>query len=369
MSVCTFDIVIPTVRLNSEHLTQLLNIDAPVGVALRYIVVVDRPGAERESWVESLFRREDIVVLVNEQNLGAASSRNRGIDAATGDFILFLDDDVIPRPGLIAAYWDAIKADPTGSPGYVGVTRFPAPGSRFARGVLASDILTFFDIAHHRSQVAWGVTANLCLRRSAVGDIRFRALFPKLGGGEDIDFCLLVSQAAGGSRFRCVPGAVVVHPWWDGERRSYQRFFRWAYGDSRLPSLHPHLRYRNAPSLPEVALLAAIVFPVLAGPSAVFGVVGFLIGAALVEFTVDYLKLRLRGLRVEILTSAEATLVRLANDLGRISAHLRAFRPAGMLERFDYFVTGESIQEERLVAGTKLAGWLILGGALLLMLV
>jgi len=46
----------------------------------------------------------NIWVRCNEQNLGASASRNRGIEESTGDYILFLDDDVIPSKDLLHSY-------------------------------------------------------------------------------------------------------------------------------------------------------------------------------------------------------------------------------------------------------------------------
>lgn len=44
---------------------------------------------------------------------------------------------------------------------------------------------------------------------------RFRANFPKTGGGEDIDFCLQIGKPPA---LVAVPDAAVHHPLWSGGR-------------------------------------------------------------------------------------------------------------------------------------------------------
>lgn len=358
-SAVSFDVVIPTVRLDPSYLCTLLNLPHPHNVTVRYYVVVDQPDSRIPDTLRDLFDRPGVTLLLNEHNCGAAESRNRGFLAGEGQFVLFLDDDVIPEPALLGEYHAAISCDARESPGYVGVTRFPPPVNRFTGGVCASDMLTFFDLAAHRPILEWGVTANLCVRRSCVVGVPFRPGFPRRGGGEDIDFCLRLRDAAG-LPFRAVPTAVAHHPWWNDGARSYDRFYRWAYGDSRLPALHLCHRYLNFPTIPELCLVLLLLMPVFVMRGMVPAAGLFLVGAAVIEFLVDYLKLCLRRPGTNLLISVEATVIRLSNDLGRLASHVEQLRMRGVLERFDYFGTGESITYERIVSGTKFLAWLIL---------
>lgn len=155
-SVVAVDVVIPTVRLDSLFLCRLLDLPRPGGLCLHYYVVVDQPGAGVPRALKEFFARDNVTLLVNDRNCGAAESRNRGFAAGQSPFVVFLDDDVVPEPALLDEYATAIASDAFESPGYVGVTHFPLPVNSFTRGVRASDVLTFFDLAANRPVLEWG---------------------------------------------------------------------------------------------------------------------------------------------------------------------------------------------------------------------
>ncbi len=121
--------------------------------------------------------------------------------------------------------------------------------------------------------VAWGVTANLLIRRTPV---RFQLCFPKTGGGEDIAFCLDTvawlqqhraardsdSRAAVAcpprpSALLAAPRLTATHPWWDGGAFTSVRFWRWACGDGVLAVMFPQHSYVTWPNAVEVAVVAA----------------------------------------------------------------------------------------------------------------
>ncbi len=342
------DIVIPSIRLDVERLLSMLCVNIPRYVKVHYYIISDNPSISSTSMAHE---GHPVDFIVNPENLGASRSRNVGIDVGSGDYILFIDDDVIPSPDILFSYVHSIKDEPD-APGYVGPTKFPAPINAFTRGIRTSDIMTFFDISQTRSWVAWGTTSNLMISRKKLGGIRFSPLFPKHGGGEDIDFCIRIIKK-NGKWLRSVPDAAVCHNWWANGARSYTRFFRWALGDSRLPNMYTKNRYYNFPNMFEtlftgIPIIAALSFLGLFPSYHVPVWIGLVV---LSEFSIERIRTRIRHPNSSMRDSLEATVIRLSNDLGRIAGCLR--RKESGFTRFDYFMTGESIPFERKIAAAK----------------
>ncbi len=65
---------------------------------LRIIASIDGPDAPAD--LEAMERDGSVVVITGEP-VGPAGARNRAIEHADGELVLFLNDDVVPSPGLI----------------------------------------------------------------------------------------------------------------------------------------------------------------------------------------------------------------------------------------------------------------------------
>ena len=347
----TIDIVVPSFRPTGALIQSLRSIRRPPGVQLSITVVVDCPGADISQLHRAAKAMEGILVLVNESNVGASESRNRGMGVGRGSHVLFLDDDVEPRENLVVEYAAAIQSDKERHAGFVGVVNFPPPHNGFTRGLVQSGVLTFFGLATRRTNMPWGVTANLCIRRDLLATNRFSNLFPFGGGGEDIDLCLRVRESDGGRAFLAVPNAVADHPWWGSGSRCYGRFVRWAYGDSRLAARHPQYRFVNWPTMWETWLALWLLWSVVPTRVVCAGVIASLVS----EFIVELVRARRQRPRVAFADSAESVVVRLCIDLGRVLSSVSRLRPLGFLEHFDFFCTGEHVRSERRVAGVKTA--------------
>ena len=340
------DVVIPSYNFNKELIDRIKPIRIPEDVIVKYFIVIDNPILKLPE-----HEIEGITLIKNDENKGAHISRNVGIEAGKGEWILFLDDDIEPESDLIIKYSDRIEGD---APGYIGKTSFPESCNRFTQAVVDSDILTFFPLAETRPSMWWGVTANMMINRKAMGNIRFDERFPKAGGGEDIDLCLRICKRTD-KEFLTVPEAVVSHEWWNQGKFSLKRFGRWAYGDSRLTVLHPELRYYNFPNVAEGVLLGFLgsILAYYLGHAELWWSLIIPCAILLADVFGEFIKLGLTK-RWSLTNAALVTAIRGTNDAGRLLGNLSRGRIHGILERFDYFCTGESIKYERKVAFLKM---------------
>lgn len=99
-------VVIPAYRAAESIERAVLSVFAQPGIACRVIVVVDDEEGTSEAALAAL-DDERLTVLTNPGNLGAQKSRNRGLAAATSDWVMFLDSDDFVMgdllPGLVQA--------------------------------------------------------------------------------------------------------------------------------------------------------------------------------------------------------------------------------------------------------------------------
>ncbi len=244
------------------------------GTSVQILIVVDNPEAMKQlSSSEAVNGLQDytpkhlVRVHKNEANMGASASRNTGIAASCGDWLVLLDDDVIPEVALLDSYLGAIKRNPTAHI-FVGQTALPVPQSLMQQALMASQMTFFYDVSARMKHPPWGklipsrlwscgraprrirshthtnaagVTANLCVRgRISERVVWFSTCYPRTGGGEDVDFCLRIKDLlpfhVRTEAVVAVPEARVLHPFWNNISR---QVIGWALGDvlclSQLP--------------------------------------------------------------------------------------------------------------------------------------
>jgi glucosyl-dolichyl phosphate glucuronosyltransferase len=218
------------------------------------VVVVDHNPALLAR-VRGRFAADRVRVLPNALRQGLSGARNTAVSAATGDVVVFLDDDATARPGwlrgLLAPY-----ADPdVVAVGGVAHPRFPAHGDRprmlpsggadpDATGELDWIVgCTYTGQPTDRAEVRNLMGCNMSVRRTVFAEVGgFAEDLGRIGrnplGCEETEFCIRVRQAyrRAGREARIVfePAAQVDHrvsP--DRVHWSYLRRRCWSEGLSK----------------------------------------------------------------------------------------------------------------------------------------
>lgn len=250
---------------------------ASVKAYIRFWIVLDNPNPEHvrdvKSMAEDLNRNQlqnDCNYYVNVihygENRGASYARNIGYNYSTADWVLFLDDDVIPDDNILDAYIGAIYRYPSAKV-FVGLTALPRSFNLWTEMLRTCNIMFFYGVANHMVHPPWGVTANLMVAGSRKNPtVQFKHVYPKTGGGEDIDFVFQLKEwynRNGPGLVVGVPGAKAKHPWWNGGNLCYGQINGWAWGDSKCITEWPEKTFLSFPNWIEYIVFVVIPLSVL----------------------------------------------------------------------------------------------------------
>ena len=362
----TLDVVVPSYRIQMSFLKPILELKASSTCSVMWIIIIDDPLSPSIGELQREYgMRADVRIRVNAENSGASASRNRGMEESAAEWILFLDDDVTPQNDILVEAEAIIRAHPNAA-GFVNNTKFPPANTIFTTAIHLAGITHFWDIPEKlkdglpyadkiKDDLPWGVTASLIVRRFK-DDLSFGLVFPKTGGGEDIDYCIrkrdwFVHHGLQG--FKPALKVVATHPWWNEGRRSYGRFFMWGKGDSYLMAMFPQYCYFDPfPSSAELALycfFAGSIGLVVSSSTITFlgywGVLSVLPASIGYDFWLHLSGKNIKDSRVTltgfrwVVAVMEGCIVRISSEVGRLSGLIERgefipFRPRPRLDLF-----------------------------------
>lgn len=229
MTACAFprvSVIIPT-KSRPESIERVTRSLLAQTVLPAQLIVVDQNSdhASRER-VEALYSHSPTSARVCLSYLhdpgvpGAAVARNRGMDVANGEILLFLDDDMEPEPDFIEQLLMVYVSRPSvmGVSGIV--TNYPTPPLAFRVWVWLFLRGRFHD---ERQPIYWSAerlrhagpiavsqfgSGLMSFRTEAVREVRFDESLRGLPPGEDLDFCARLGPSA---RLVIAPAARIAH--------------------------------------------------------------------------------------------------------------------------------------------------------------
>ena len=136
-------------RVDLGILNTILALKASASGAAMFIIIIDNPSSSYICHLQTLYsHRPDILIRVNQTNLGASASRNKGLglEESAAEWVHFLDDDIVPDVNLLKNAGAIIRAHPKAA-GFVGITAFPLANSIFTTAVHLAGLTNFWDLA------------------------------------------------------------------------------------------------------------------------------------------------------------------------------------------------------------------------------
>jgi glycosyltransferase involved in cell wall biosynthesis len=169
--------------------------------------------------------------------------RNLVIREAKSDWLLFLDDDVVPSPGLLRAYVEAHDLDPRRS-AYYGPTLFErkAAPSLAYKAAQSIALTGSFDLPARRRELEWAPTSNALFYRPHLVEVGgFRRPRGAAVGACDVDIGIRLTRRFGRSGLGVV-GASCIHlaHSWSSFGINLMRFYFYGVGEASLLAWHPH---------------------------------------------------------------------------------------------------------------------------------
>ncbi len=209
--------VIVLVTASTERVRECLNALRRPGCRVESMEIVIIANGTPETQLEYLRSCDDIVLVVNEINVGFASGCNQAATVAQGPLLLFLNDDSIVQDGCVEALMRACKRDP--AIGAVG-SRIISPDGTLQE---AGSLIWRDGSATHVGEGTQSDSIQYLHPRwvdyaSANGLLVPRTVWDELGGFderyfpayfEDVDFSLSLTSRGYGTRYE--PTAVLVH--------------------------------------------------------------------------------------------------------------------------------------------------------------
>jgi GT2 family glycosyltransferase len=242
-----FSLVIPTYNragILKRVLSHLLLLEE---IQACEIIVINDGSTDDTSQVLNHYQKLSpaMVRTITIENGGPARARNHGVKTAKNDLILFIDDDVFPRPGMLLSHFQLLELGFTGSQGIllwheeVKITPLiryiDSRGSQFAFDQVKDPLdLNFAHV----------YTGNFAVRRNAildVGGFDERIFDKQLSVAAFEDTILGYRLSRNGAKLALNRDAIADHLHDMTEDAFFHREFKVGYAIGRVCELYPEV--------------------------------------------------------------------------------------------------------------------------------
>ncbi len=298
------------------------------------IVVVDDGSSDgTQEWLQEYRRESSMQIhLVQQQNAGPATARNRGMREATADFFVFIDSDCIAPPAWLERIHHAVNAEKLDAFGGPDEAREDFPPLLKA---ISYSMTSFLSTGGLRGKT--GVKLAKYYPRSFNMGVK-KKIYEEIGGfsnlrfGEDIEFSGRIINS--GARVEFLEDAYVYHK----RRTSLRQFFKQVFnsGVARIrlflrdpQSLEP---LHALPALATLFILALSVLALFSEPARAFWLLCFVAYLIIMFSGAITAGLRYKSLLVAMLTPIVMTIQVLGYAFGFLSGVVNLL----ILKRYSY---------------------------------
>lgn len=330
----SIDVIVPSFRLDDEILIGIFSLKIPDDWLINFYLIADNPGSVISPKLSDFIVKNNINLIINDINLGFSKTRNKGIDAGKGAWILLLDDDIIPNADLLISYSNAISQNPD-CLGFAGATNFPKPFNAVTEALQLNGSVGHFSSTIKNQQIAWTPTANVLLNSAKLCNRRF---LPELkNGGEDIEL-LVRNSNENAEKYLTVPEAGVAHPWWDEGKSQLKRMFRYGMGIGDIidfPHHRPYTFFDFTTTSESIALLIlfSIITQLLGASTWIFLQAFFVL--LLSEFITNIIRCKKLSGRYSLRVTLQMLLHKNAYELGVFLTILKHQKFTCLFKRLD----------------------------------
>src|SRR5262245_29385031 len=174
VAICTWN----RCALLERTLEQMIDLEIPPDLAWE-LLIVENNCTDNTVAVASCFRPQLPIRIVSESTPGTSHARNRALRAATGDYILFTDDDVLVDKEWIVRFVGAARRFPE-AVAFGGRIEpwFPVPPDGDFLEAFEDLRMGFCALNYDRAEGPrrpgdYVYTANMGLRRAALAGLEF----------------------------------------------------------------------------------------------------------------------------------------------------------------------------------------------------